>query len=265
MSCRGVLGDVRLSVYQQLMLLVVAINAGVLWLHGATATATATAMLVNLTAAVLIRQQHVLNVLFGLAGRGSPTWPLWIRWTVSKVHHIGGIHVGAALAGTAWLFAFTWVATADGASRTTLALAYALAALALIVVVCAAPVVRSRAHQVFELTHRYGGWTAIALFWALTVHLALLGRGDESAHEALASSWEVWALALVTASIAAPWLRLRRVPVTVERPSSHAAVVRFDYGVTPTVASAVGISRTPLGEWHSFATVSTPGARATGC
>ena len=259
MSCRGVLGDVRLSVYQQLMLLVVAINAGVLWLHGATLTATATAMLVNLTAAVLIRQQHVLNVLFGLAGRGSPTWPLWIRWTVSKVHHIGGIHVGAALAGTAWLFAFTCVATADGASRTTLALAYALAALALVVVVCAAPAVRSRAHQVFELTHRYGGWTAIALFWALTVHLALLGRGDESALEALASSWEVWALALVTASIAAPWLRLRRVPVTVERPSSHAAVVRFDYGVTPAVASAVGISRTPLGEWHSFATVSTPG------
>ena len=63
----------------------------------------------------------------------------------------------------------------------------------------------------------------------------------------------------MTASIAWPWLRLRRVPVTVERPSSHAAIVRFDYGVTPAIASAVGISRSPLREWHSFATVKTPG------
>ena len=47
--------------------------------------------------------------------------------------------------------------------------------------------------------------------------------------------------------------------MTVERLSSHAAVVRFDYGVTPAFASAVGISRSPLREWHAFATVSTPG------
>jgi hypothetical protein len=66
-------------------------------------------------------------------------------------------------------------------------------------------------------------------------------------------------LALLTASIAAPWLRLRRVPITVERPSAHAAIVRFDYGVRPVVTSAVGISRSPLGEWHSFASVTTPG------
>jgi hypothetical protein len=249
----------RFSVYQRLILLVVALNCAVLSVHGATLSGAATAMLVNLTAAVLIRQQHVLNVLFGVAGRGSPTWPLWIRWSVSKVHHIGGIHVGAALAGTAWLCAFTAIATVDDASRTTLGLAYGLVGLALVVVFCAAPAVRSRAHNVFELTHRYGGWTAVALFWALTVHLALLGRGGEQPLEALMSSWQVWVMALVTTSIAAPWLRLRRVPVTVERPSSHAALVRFDYGVTPAVASAVGISRTPLGEWHSFATVSTPG------
>jgi hypothetical protein len=91
------------------------------------------------------------------------------------------------------------------------------------------------------------------------VHLAVVQRGDASAPGATLSSWRVWVLALVTASIASPWLRLRRVPVTVERPSSHAAIVRIDYGVTPTVTSAVGISRSPLNEWHSFATVTTPG------
>ena len=250
-------------------------NLGVLWYHqdrgdwriddGSALSALAALTLLNFAAAVLIRQQHVLNVLFGLAGRGSRSWALWVRWSVSKVHHVGGIHAGGALAGTAWLCAFTAVATVArtrapaSVSLTTVVLACCLAALALLVVVCAAPPVRSRAHNVFELTHRFGGWTAITLFWALTVHLELVARGDASALGALASSWQVWVLALVTASIASPWLPLRRVPVAVERPSSHAAIVRFDYGGTPAVASAVGISRNPLREWHSFATVKTPG------
>jgi hypothetical protein len=106
--------------------------------------------------------------------------------------------------------------------------------------------VRSRAHNVFELSHRFAGWTAIGLFWALTL-------------QTHAPSWHVWTLAILTASVASPWLRLRRVPISVERPSSHAAIVSFDYGVTPAFASAVGISRRPLREWHAFATVATPG------
>jgi hypothetical protein len=274
-AARRLLKHPRTAPYQRLIVAVGLVNAGVLWAHlergdwriddGSALSALAALMLVNLTAAVLIRQQNVLNVLFGLAGRGSRSWPLWLRRSVSKVHHVGGIHVGGALAGTAWLGAFTAVATVAHArhpasvSTTTLVLAYCLVALALLVVVCAAPRVRSRAHNVFELSHRFGGWTAIGLFWALTVHLALRGRGDAGALHAIASDWHVWVLAVLTASVASPWLRLRRVPVTVERPSSHAAIVRLDYGVTPAFASGVGISRSPLREWHSFATVSTPG------
>jgi len=234
--------------------LVLALNGGVLAFHlergdwrvddGSAASAFAALMLVNFAAAVLIRQQTVLNVLYGLAGRGSRAWPLWLRWSLSKVHHVGGLHAGAALAGTFWLAAFA--RAARDADATTRALAYALVALALIVVGGAAPAVRRRAHNVFEMTHRFGGWTAIALFWVLALHVA----GD---------TWEICLLALLNASVASPWLRLRRVPVTVERLSSHAVVVHFDYGVTPAFASAVGISRSPLREWHAFATVTTPG------
>ena len=263
----------RLMHYHRLIVLVVAINLGVFWYHqdrgdwliedGSALSALAALTLVNFTVAVLIRQPHVLNVLFGLAGRGSPRWPLWVRWCVSKVNHIGGLHVGAGLVGTAWLCAFTWVASVAwvrdpaSVSLTTVVLAWCLASLAVVVCVCAAPVVRSRAHNVFEVTHRFGGWTAIALFWALTLHLAQ--RGDGSPLVAVASSWQAWVLALLTASVASPWLGLRRVAVSIERPSSHAVVARLDYGVTPAIASAVAISRNPLREWHPFATVSTPG------
>ena len=245
--------------YHRLLAGVLLVNAVVLCLHvgdwgiedGSALSPLAALTLVNFAAAVLIRQQNVLNLLYGLAGRGSRTWPLWIRWSVSKVHHVGGIHAGAALAGTAWLLAFAAAATATRAHDpaavdiTTLALLYGLVGLMLLVVLCAAPPVRRRAHNVFELSHRFCGWTAIGLFWALTLHVG--------------SDWQVSVLAVLTLSVASPWLKLRRVPITVERPSGHAVIVHFDHGVTPAFASGVAISRSPLREWHAFATVATPG------
>jgi hypothetical protein len=261
-SVRRALKHPRLMPYQRLLAAVLLINLAVLSAHlhagdwriddGSALSALAGLTLVNLAAAVLIRQQQVLNLLFGLAGRGSRSWPLWLRWAVSKVHHVGGIHAGAALAGTGWLGALAVVTTITAArhpgsvSTATIVLSYGLVALALLVVACAAPAVRARAHNVFEWSHRFGGWSAIGLFWALAV-------------EAGAPAWRVVVLAVVTTSVASPWLRLRRVPITVERPSSHAAIVHFDHGVTPAFASAVGISRSPLREWHAFATVTTPG------
>jgi hypothetical protein len=191
----------RRSAARLVAVAVVLINLGVLLVHldrgdwrigdGSALAGLAALTLANLTATVVIRQQHVLNVLFGLAGRGSRSWPLWLRWSVSKVHHVGGIHVGGALAGTASLCAFTVVATVPRArnpasvSVTTLVLSYSHVVLALVVVLCALPPVRSRAHNVFENSHRFGGWTAIGLFWALTLHLDAPG-------------WQVWMLALAT-------------------------------------------------------------------
>ena len=237
----------RVLLYHRLIAGVLLANLAAL----ALGPALADLALVNLAAAVLIRQQRVLNLIFGLAGRGSRAWPLWVRWTVSKVHHIGGIHAGAALAGTAWFAAFTYDVLSGPADATTRTLALAIVALTVLVCAGAAPPVRARAHNVFENTHRFGGWTAVGVFWALTIHTHAAG------------DWQVWLLAVITASIASPWLRLRRVPVTVERPSSHAAIVSLG-GRTPATAAAVGISRSPLREWHAFAAVTSadrPGYR----
>ena len=266
--------DPRLMAYHRLMVAVLVVNLAVLIHHlrrgdwqiadGSALSALSALALINITAAVLVRQQAVLNVLYGLAGRGSRSWPLWLRWSVSKVHHIGGLHAGCALAGTAWLGTFTGVALVtrarhpESVTSTTLVLCVGLVALMVLVTVCATPQVRARAHNVFEQSHRWGGWTAIVIFWALTVHLALDGRGDTSAPVAIATDWHVWVLAILTASVASPWLRLRRVAITVQRPSPHVAIVHLDYGVRPACSSAVGISLGPLDEWHAFATVTAP-------
>jgi hypothetical protein len=251
--------------YNRLIAVVVLVNGALLAWHlarrdwrvanGSALSGLADLIVVNFAIAVLIRQQHVLNAIFAAAGRGSSRWPLRLRWTISKMNQIGGLHVGAAVAGTAWLCAFAAVAATARARRpaavdlTTFALAVSLATVLIIVVLGALPPVRARAHNVFELTHRFGGWTAAVLFWALTVHLIHPGPG----------AWQIWLLAVTTVSIIWPWLRLRRVPVTVQRLSSHAAIVRLDYGVTPAQVCGVGISRSPLREWHAFATVTTPG------
>jgi hypothetical protein len=256
----------RLAHYHRLAALVILVNAGVLALHlsrrdwhiadRSALSGLLDLVVVNVAVAVLMRQQHVLNLIFAVAGRGSAGWPLRLRWLVSKVNHIGGVHVGAALAGAVWLCAFTVVAAIGRAHRpavvdtTTLLLTVSVAAVVVIIVLGALPLVRARAHNAFEVTHRFGGWTAIGLFWPLTLHLTNDDLG----------AWPVWVLGVVTASIIWPWLRLRRVPVAIERPSSHAAIVHLEYGVTPRHVSAVGISRSPLREWHAFATVPAPDA-----
>jgi hypothetical protein len=255
----------RLMHYNRLIAVVVLVNGAVLARHlargdwhvagGSALSGLADLIVVNFAIAVLIRQQHVLNAIFAAAGRGPNRWPLRLRWMISKVSHIGGLHVGAALAGTAWLCAFAVVAAVARARRPaaadpeTFALAMSLVTVVIIVVLGALPPVRARAHNVFELTHRFGGWTSAGLFWALTLHQVHADPG----------AWQVWLLALITGSIIWPWLRLRRVPVTVQRLSSHAAIVHLDYGLTPAHVCGAGISRSPLREWHAFATVTTPG------
>jgi hypothetical protein len=157
----------RLIHYHRLIALVLAVNAGVLWLHlergdwhivdGTALTAVLNLTLLNLAACVLIRQPYILNGLFGLTGRVSPSWPLRLRWMLSKVGHIGGIHAGGALAGTAWLCAFPVVAIAGGSDPTTIVLAGVLVALALVVVACAMPAVRGRTTSSRSPTGSAGG------------------------------------------------------------------------------------------------------------
>ncbi|TDD61041.1 hypothetical protein E1263_08595 [Kribbella antibiotica] len=194
-----------------------------------------TMVLANFTLAVLIRQQYVINLLFWLATSVPTHWPLRIRWTMGKIYHFGGLHVGGSLCATAW-FLFT---------APSLVLTWVILALLLTMIVLALPSLRAWQHNWFERAHRFGGWSVLALFALHAVETA--------------STASLWVLAVVAFSVLLPWLRLRRVPVRIERPSRHVALVRFGYGVTPFAGSSTAVSRNPLLEWHSFANVPTPG------
>ncbi|MGI5454626.1 hypothetical protein ACQEWB_15900 [Streptomyces sp. CA-249302] len=240
---RRLLKHPRLMHYNRLAGLVIATNLAFLYTSWRPGTETlAHASLANLALAVLVRQQYVVNLLFRLATWPPTSWPLRIRWTLGKVYHFGGLHVGGALAGAAWFLALT-ISTPN---TPLAAVGWTLTGLLALIIATALPPFRSRHHDHFEKIHRYGGWTALALFWT---HTLLSGAGPLS----------VAVLAVATFSVALPWLRLRKVPVRLERPSPHVVLARFDHGETPFAGSSTAISRSPLKEWHSFANVPAPG------
>lgn len=71
-------------------------------LHTITVQTLSDMVLINLSIAILIRQQYLINGLFWLATRIPRKWPLRVRRSAAKVYHFGGLHSGAALAATGW-------------------------------------------------------------------------------------------------------------------------------------------------------------------
>ncbi|GAB5437595.1 hypothetical protein [Falsiruegeria mediterranea] len=254
--------------YRRLAFLVAIVNLTVLgvglqdgrWFdgNGIALAAIADMALINLSLGILIRQQRVVNALFWLATRVPVSWPLWIRWGAGKVFHFGGLHSGGTVAGTIWFAAFlggmVWN-RAQGAelpSDLTLGLSAAMVALLMLMVISAIGPIRAKFHNSFEKIHRFAGWTVLGLFWAQTVSITH-DRGAE-----LTDTPAFWMLCLITLSILAPWLTLKRVDVEIVKPSNHAVIARFNYGDTPFPGSSNAISHTPFGEYHSFANIPTP-------
>ncbi|KFY29922.1 hypothetical protein V494_08373 [Pseudogymnoascus sp. VKM F-4513 (FW-928)] len=216
-----------------------------------------TATAANLSIAVLMRQDHVVNLLFTLACSVPTSAPLFIRRNCAKVYHIGGLHSGAGVAATTWLVVFTIVATIESAHPAVLAVSYTLIALLVGIVVSAHPTFRAQFHNRFELIHRFAGWTALALFWIQTIVMADSVRGAATLGNAVVKSPGFWLLLVATSSVALPWLNLRKVTVRRDVLSGHAVRLYFDY-TTPVVGTAVRISQRPLVEWHAFATIAKP-------
>ncbi|RDA93987.1 hypothetical protein CP533_5008 [Ophiocordyceps camponoti-saundersi (nom. inval.)] len=260
-----------LIVYRRLFSLVWLLNLAALaallvLMPGMEWFATLTAA--NLVAAVLVRQDSVINLLYAVFCSVPVSAPLWLRTRCAKIYHLGGVHSGAGVCATAWLLASSIRSTivfaqlgraGPGESLPGLVVSWLLSTLCCAIVCCAWPSFRKRHHDVFERLHRFLGWSSLALFWARTVISARdssIGSGGDIGN-ALLRSPSFWMLGIATCSVASSWLWLRRVRVDAIPLSDHAIQLSFDYAV-PVNGSFTRISTRPLLEWHSFATIPEP-------
>ena len=231
---------------------------------GIPLTTIGTAVGANFTLAVIMRQEHVVNALFTIFAKTPHFVPLQIRHWIAKVYSFGGLHSGAGIAALFWFLLFTVLATRGvlvgspsqlNHAWALLALTYVIIVLFFILVIFAHPTLRVKFHDHFENTHRFIGWTILALFWAHTIlFAATLTPPSSTLARTLSTTPLFYFLMISTTSIIIPWLRLRRVPVTAERLSSHAIRLHFSHEDAKSGA-AVRLSTSPLKEWHAFATI----------
>ncbi|RMZ89997.1 hypothetical protein DV736_g2781, partial [Chaetothyriales sp. CBS 134916] len=266
------------SVYRRLSLIVIIPNVIAMVVLGIkqnllsrTPQEISTAVAANVCAAVVIRQELVINLLFFVFGQCPKSFPLRFRRLAAKIYHLGGVHSGAAITGTVW-FGIYNVCIARlrvqdvGQDIRTVLVVFTIVLDALLLGICISshPGLRAKYHNWFECIHRFAGWTAVALFW---VHIVLLSLASRRNMSPMQPAWRLfvesppfWLLVVITLSLALPWLRLRKVLVEAESLSTHAIRLHFDYANTPLCA-APRFSDNPLKEWHAFAGIPEPGRK----
>ncbi|KAF6822264.1 integral membrane protein [Colletotrichum plurivorum] len=232
----------------------------------------ATAVSANILAALVIRNEHVVNAMFRLCVLlpRPASVPLPVRRALAKVYSYGGIHSGCGVASLFWFIAFLVVLTGEttnqltptGALRAYVLLdSYLICLLLILIIAFAHPRARVLLHNWFEGTHRFLGWTVVLLFWALVMMLAEdASRAARVPYgAAVASTPSFWMLVVITLLVAYPWTRLRLRDVEAEAMSDHVVKLNFSYA-DAQYGQAVRLTDAPLRETHAFAVIPNPAA-----
>lgn len=184
---------------------------------------------------------------------------------MAKIYSYGGLHSGCGVASLIWYLGFAGLVSRHLAVEPIIntgvaALTYIILSLLLCIAIFAHPHLRARLHDYFEATHRFAGWTAVALFWAQVVLTACLDQkvtgttSGGSAGHALITTPAFWCLIIITLCIIYPWSRLRLRTLEAEPLSNHAIRLHFDY-TTLDYCMGVRLSDNPLKETHAFASI----------
>ncbi|CAL4948750.1 unnamed protein product [Urochloa decumbens] len=224
------------TVYKRLFALCAALNAVGLALaasgHFPYARAHAAAFAMgNILALTLCRSEAALRVVFWLAVAflGRPWVPVAAKTGVTAIlQSLGGVHSGCGVSSLVWLAYALARAICDVATpREIVGVASAILGLLVLSCLAAFPLVRHLHHNVFERTHRFAGWAALALLWAFVVLSAgydpATASYDRLTGAVLVKRQELWLAAAITFFTFLPWLTVRRVPVTVTARSTHAS------------------------------------------
>ncbi|OIW20795.1 hypothetical protein TanjilG_23175 [Lupinus angustifolius] len=259
--------DQGLTVYKQLFLFCLTLNLVALALSAAGhfqygRKRAALFSIGNILALTLCRSEAALRVVFWFVVKtiGRPFVPLRLKTAATSfLQSIGGIHSGCGVSCIAWLV-YSLVLTLKNKDETPveiIGVAFTILSLILLSTFAAFPLVRHLHHNLFERTHRFAGWMALMLLWLfiiLTISYEPSTQSYDLTMTKLVKKQECWFTLAITFLIIIPWLTIRKVPVHVSTPSSHASIIKFEGGVQ---AGLLGrISPSPLSEWHAFGIIS---------
>ncbi|CAI9783731.1 unnamed protein product [Fraxinus pennsylvanica] len=217
----------------------------------------------NIFALVLCRSEAFLRIVFwAVVNVLGWSWvPLRLKtMATSLLQSLGGIHSSCGISSIAWLVYALVLTLKDRENTSSAIIVVASAILALLCLssLAAFPLVRHLHHNVFERTHRFAGWTALALLWAFIILTISYDPKTKSYSDDLGlkliKQQEFWFTLGITTLILIPWLSVRRVPVRVSSQSGHASIIKFEGGIKAGILGR--ISPSPLSEWHAFGIIS---------
>jgi len=223
-----------------------------------------TAVAVNLMATILIRNEHFVNILYrALISKTPANAPLWLRRLFAKLYCMGGVHSGSAVSAAIWYLLLTVVALFNQPPSKVQAvllsgLSVIVCFMIVVMIVFAMPYVRQKIHNLFELVHRFGGWSIQGLVWVQVIAFAtvIADTNKENIGQVLIHLPAFWILGVIFCFTLYPWLRLRKVNVQVESLSKHAVRIWFNGYIKPI--RTIRLSYSPLLEVHAFATIPEP-------
>ncbi|KAK5683268.1 hypothetical protein LTS10_004799 [Elasticomyces elasticus] len=256
-----------MTVYKRLMLFALVTDVAILAALSSARQSfsypnAATATGANLLASVLMRQEHVINMLYHLTCALPRQTPLTLRRVAAKLaYNNGGIHAGAAMSGLIWYISYAVLLSRHfhGTTGATMAVSGVTATIVVLLAALIAlshPSIRRRYHNFWELSHRYGGWTAIALVWSQMVIVAVADAraAGQFVGRALLHLPLFYFLIVITCCLIYPWLRIKRLTVNAEYLSAHATQLQFT-DCSLSTSRGVRLARNPLRENHGFATI----------
>ncbi|KAK0286656.1 hypothetical protein LTR35_002017 [Friedmanniomyces endolithicus] len=216
----------------------------------------------NLLTTILMRQEHVINVFYHLACALPQHTPLQVRrFAASLTYNYGGVRAGAAISALLWYTVYAAMVGrhfhgTDAQVKAVSAITAGILVLFVTLILLSHPSIRRHYHNQWELSHRYGGWTAVALVWAQTLLVEVTDA--HTTHQPLAKTLlhlpTFYFLLVIMMCLLYPWLRLKRLPVRATYLSTHATRLNFTDRTMPT-CRGVRLTRNPFLENHGFATI----------
>ena len=164
--------------------------------------------------------------------------------------HFGGIHSGCGISSLIWLIYSAVHLAADHFLFTVWVKICGYALLSMVVLSCvsATPVLRFKYHNLFEHTHRYLGWSSLAV---MLVFIILLYGGPTYDWRSFLGTYWLWLTVAAIVLVALPWCCVAPVTVVAEIPASkRITLLKFPGYVRTGLYGR--ISRHFLSEWHVF-------------